>query len=839
MGVRIGAGASGSVFAAEDEQKHTQVVIKLFDGVMDGFSAWNDEMRLILRMSHPNIVPCLDVGFDQQLGMWTLVLERQEGGSLRRWMSDPAQRQRLPVYSILHDIASALAFVHQKGVIHRDVKPDNVLAQSRALPTRWMLCDFGAGRFLSNGQSAVSLAGSLMYMAPEVLSGAASALSDQYSLGVMGIELLTGQTPTAEAIESFRKAHVGHPTLRGLVARLVEKEPENRYPVLDEFLARVDELETPMTERNSEERILAEYLTTRKSLSSDQLASLLREWQKRSQTEKERSLSFADFLVEQKLLDRILAKTLRAMRMGYVRASDGEMRRTLGLAGVEQPQTESIAPVAEATESAPQKAESAPQKTASAPQQTESAPQKTASAPQQTESAPQKTASAPQPTLQKAEAAPQRVESIPKQAETPAIEILAMTSSDQQPVIRPQLIEAAAPPTLVPPHDVLQTGQYLGKYPLEEVLGEGSTATIYRSYHKLLGVPIAIKRFKPELFQRRGEKLERILREGQLMVNLEHPNIVRVLDIAEHEGVPFIVFEYVSELSLLSIIENIGRLPSERVAQIGAQVTAALSVASAQGLLHRDVKPDNILVRKDGQVKLADFGIATRLMSDGRTGDELARAGLISGTPQYIAPEQIKTPAEIDSRADIYSLGATLYHAATGHPPFDFETLDEVLNAHLAAIPPPLQTLVPSMDTELAQLIERMLNKRPQDRPQSLQQLSADFSRIAERIIETQSAHRQTVLASHSSSMPAIAPGSQPPESSVAAQAIIPSASRPDSSAKTALLLPSPSLSQRQPPTSQPEPAGRLQSLRLRTYGLPILVAAVVALLLLWRLFAR
>ncbi len=787
MGVRIGAGASGSVFAAEDEQKHTKVVIKLFDGVMDGFSAWNDEMRLILRMSHPNIVPCLDVGFDQSLGMWTLVLERQEGGSLRRWMSTPAQRQRLPVLSILRDIASALAFVHEKGVIHRDVKPDNVLAQDRTLPTRWMLCDFGAGRFLPGGQNAVSLAGSLLYMAPEVLSGTASARSDQYSLGVMGIELLTGQTPTAEVVDQFRQAHAGEATLDGLVARLVQPEPEQRYPALSVFLARLAELETPMSERTSEERILSEYLTTQKSLSGDKVSALFQEWQKRSQAEKDQSPSFADFLVEQKLLDRVRAKTLRAMRMGYVRATDAEIRRTLGLEDQDQP-TPAVAPTVVAPQTAAPEAAISPK------------------------------AALPPP-------------------ETPSIELVAMTSSDQQPVVTPSVLEKTQPSTKNPVPNVLGIGQYLGKYELEEVLGEGSTATIYRSYHKLLGMPVAIKRFKPELIQQRGSKSAKILQEGQIMVHLEHPNIVRVLDIAEHDGVPFIVFEYVSELSLLSIIENIGRLPSERVAQIGAQVSAALAVASAQGLLHRDVKPDNILVRKDGQIKLADFGIATQLMSDGLTGDEMARAGLISGTPQYIAPEQIKTPAEIDSRADIYSLGATLYHAATGHPPFDFDTLDEMLNAHLSATPPPLESLVPTIDAELAQLIARMLCKRPQDRPQSLSQLGADFARIAERIIATQSVHRQTVLASHSSSVPSITQGAQPPASAESELSVAPRLLL-DKSANEPLPQPAKAIQGHASASSRGD-RPLVLSPRLRFYGLLVLLGVVVLVLLLWRLIAR
>ena len=122
LGQRLGAGTSGSVHAAEDTQFGRSVVVKLFDGQEDSFDAWRDEMRLILRLSHPNIVPCLDIGFDERLGMWILVFARQAGGSLRRWMVDPVHREQLRLRDILNDVASALSFAHKKGVIHRDMK---------------------------------------------------------------------------------------------------------------------------------------------------------------------------------------------------------------------------------------------------------------------------------------------------------------------------------------------------------------------------------------------------------------------------------------------------------------------------------------------------------------------------------------------------------------------------------------------------------------------------------------------------------------------------------------------------------------------------------------------
>ena len=705
LGQRVGAGAAGSVHAAEDTQLGQSVVIKLFDGQADGFSAWHDEMRLILRMSHPNIVPCLDIGFDERLGMWTLVFARQQGGSLRRWMVDPARTEPLPIRDILRDVASALSFAHRKGVIHRDVKAENILAEQASAGTRWLLCDFGSGRFLTHGSRAQSLAGSAFYMAPEVFTGEATALSDQYSLGVLGIELLTKTLLHEQDLQRFVSQHRGQPTLHGVLAQLVEKDPLLRYPNLDSFLALLNQRESTMVENSSEDLLLTEYLQTRRNQTAQQIDELKKQWAGEG--------AFAEFLVRHQLLDRTASKTLMAIRKGYLVGNLVDIRRTLGLPAQSPPAIASSSAIAAPSAIAVPSAIAAP------------------------------SAIAPPPVSAPIIETPSEVLVTP-----------AETSSSENPVIE---IKEAEP---------LKAGTVLDRYPLEEVLGEGSTATIYRSYHKLLKMPVAIKVYKREALSRAKGGTERILEEGQMMIRLDHPNIVRVLDIALHEGVPYIVFEYVSEMSLQDLIDNIGRLPAERVAQVGAQVSAALAVTSAEGLLHRDVKPENILVRKDGQVKLADFGIATHRDADGRTADKLARAGLISGTPQYIAPEQIRTPDQIDFRADMYCLGATLFHAATGHPPFTSDTLDEMLNAHLSTTPLLVGALVPGFDPQLAELIARLLRKHPAERPSSFEELHQSFEQVSDRILTQQSTHRQSVISTQVSAIQLSETPSSPPQAS-------------------------------------------------------------------------
>ena len=547
LGQRLGAGTSGSVHAAEDTQFGRSVVVKLFDGQEDSFDAWRDEMRLILRLSHPNIVPCLDIGFDERLGMWTLVFARQSGGSLRRWMVDPVHREQLRLRDILNDVASALSFAHKKGVIHRDVKAENILAEQSSTGTRWLLCDFGSGRFLAPGGRARTLAGSSFYMAPEVFTGEATALSDQYSLGVLAVELILKRLPSQSDLEHFIEQNRGQPTIPGIIAKLIETVPTARYPNIDSFLSSLHQQESTMAEYSDEDQLLTEFLLRQRNQTPDQVAKLKQEWAGQG--------PFAEFLLHRKQLDRTAAKTLSAIRKGYLVGDAADIRRTLGLP--EQP-----------------KAVTLPTVIAVPPEQPLS------ELPQHLNKDTKE--STVEPTAEPITTAPVSATPVSEQrlgtSVTPPVE----AESGEAPAIE---IESAEP---------LKAGTVLDRYSLEEVLGEGASATIYRSYHKLLKIPVAIKVYKREALNRSKGGTERILQEGQMMIRLDHPNIVRVLDISLHDGVPYIVFEYVSEMSLQDLIDNIGRLPAERVAQVVAQVAAALAVTTAEGLLHRDVKPEQI-----------------------------------------------------------------------------------------------------------------------------------------------------------------------------------------------------------------------------------------------------
>jgi hypothetical protein len=233
VGPRIAAGAVGTVTAAVDIQTGRDVVVKFFDGADDNFSAWVREVRLVMRLRHPNIPVCLNAGHDAGWGVSVLVFERALGGSLRRALASGRRFDRAAARRVLTDVAAALAYSHTQGVVHRDIKPENILAQGRLGEPPWLLADFGAGRFLAPGATLPVPAGSLHYMAPEVMLGASAATSDQFSLGMVGLELLTGELPDRRARSAARLRSIDAGGLDGALARLLDPDPARRFPAIE------------------------------------------------------------------------------------------------------------------------------------------------------------------------------------------------------------------------------------------------------------------------------------------------------------------------------------------------------------------------------------------------------------------------------------------------------------------------------------------------------------------------------------------------------------------------------------------------------------------------------
>ncbi|MBV8369600.1 MAG: serine/threonine protein kinase [Candidatus Eremiobacteraeota bacterium] len=264
-----------------------------------------------------------------------------------------------------------------------------------------------------------------------------------------------------------------------------------------------------------------------------------------------------------------------------------------------------------------------------------------------------------------------------------------------------------------------------GRYRLDHVAGHGGMATVFAAHDTVLDRTVAIK-----LLQRRrdvtGVIHERFEREARAEAKIAHPNVVSVHDIGETEdGRPFIVMDYVEGRSLQEIIAEEAPLSSERVAIVGAGIARALAAAHALGIMHRDVKPANVIVDGQGIPHLMDFGLARDLEDDDPA---ITAPGVLVGTPFYVAPEQARH-GTASSAADLYSLGAVLYHALTGQPPFSGDNAFDVALRRFEEDPPALRDLVPAADSELTALIHALLARDPVDRPW-------DAAAVAERLID-------------------------------------------------------------------------------------------------------
>ncbi|MGH3463167.1 MAG: serine/threonine-protein kinase [Kribbellaceae bacterium] len=247
-----------------------------------------------------------------------------------------------------------------------------------------------------------------------------------------------------------------------------------------------------------------------------------------------------------------------------------------------------------------------------------------------------------------------------------------------------------------------------GRYRLLQPLGQGGMGVVWRSRDELLGRDVAVKEvlIPPELSHGERETLrERTLREARSAARLSHPNVVTIFDVVEEAGRPWIVMEFVASRSLAEVLREDGPLPPRQVAEVGRQVLAALRVAHAAGVLHRDVKPSNVLLGRDGRVVLTDFGIAT-LEGD----PSLTTSGMLLGSPAFIAPERVQARGT-GPESDLWSLGATLYTAVEGRPPYDRGAPLPTLAAVVTETADPPRLAGPAWP-----VIERLLRKDPAER---------------------------------------------------------------------------------------------------------------------------
>ena len=247
-----------------------------------------------------------------------------------------------------------------------------------------------------------------------------------------------------------------------------------------------------------------------------------------------------------------------------------------------------------------------------------------------------------------------------------------------------------------------------GRYELQRLLGKGGMGTVWRGEDLLLRRPVAIKRVElpPHLPDDERDTIrQRVLREARAAARLNHPRLVTIFDVVEEDGTVFLVQELVDAPTLKDVVSERGPLPPARAAAIGSQLLDGLNAAHASGVVHRDVKPSNVMVRDDGSVKLADFGIAS-VQGD----PNLTATGIIIGSPAYLAPEQA-TGSRVTAAADLWSLGATLYFAVEGEPPFG--RADTISTLTAVVHDPPRR---PLRAGPMSSVLDRLLVKEPDGR---------------------------------------------------------------------------------------------------------------------------
>jgi eukaryotic-like serine/threonine-protein kinase len=259
-----------------------------------------------------------------------------------------------------------------------------------------------------------------------------------------------------------------------------------------------------------------------------------------------------------------------------------------------------------------------------------------------------------------------------------------------------------------------------GRYRLGRSLGRGGMATVHLARDETLGRDVAIKRLSEALS---GDEVfrERFMREARTAASLSHPNIVGVFDVGEEGGIPYIVMECVEGWTLAELLAENGPLDPDRTVDLILQACAGLEHAHAAGLVHRDIKPQNLLVRDDDTLKIVDFGIARPV-----DGTQLTLAGTILGTAAYLAPEQA-LGERVTAAADLYSLGAVTYELLSGRPPYEFESLAELPVKQREGPPPPID----GVSEELQDAVRRCLAPDPANRPASAAALAHELAQAS------------------------------------------------------------------------------------------------------------
>jgi serine/threonine-protein kinase len=261
-----------------------------------------------------------------------------------------------------------------------------------------------------------------------------------------------------------------------------------------------------------------------------------------------------------------------------------------------------------------------------------------------------------------------------------------------------------------------------GRYEIQRVIGSGGMGMVFQAHDRELDELVALKVLRPDMVSMDSTMLERFKQEIRVARKVTHRNVVRTYDIGDTEGVKFISMEYVQGMTLKQLIRKRGALPVGVGVQIAKQVSAGLKAAHQQGVVHRDVKPQNIILTPASEVKIMDFGIARPADKSGMTA-----TGLIVGTPDYMSPEQVQGKKDLDHRSDIYSLGVVFYEMFTGVLPFSGDSHIAIAMKHVQEEPPNPRSINNTITLPLELIILMCMKKAPAERYQKVEELQADL----------------------------------------------------------------------------------------------------------------
>jgi eukaryotic-like serine/threonine-protein kinase len=286
-----------------------------------------------------------------------------------------------------------------------------------------------------------------------------------------------------------------------------------------------------------------------------------------------------------------------------------------------------------------------------------------------------------------------------------------------------------------------------GRYKLEAKLGSGGMSTVYLARDNTLDRPVAVKVMHREMSEQ-ADQLERFRQEARAVAKLSHPNVVAVIDAGEDGGHPYIVFEYVEGETLKQRINRVGALDAQEALAYAIEIARGLTVAHARKMIHRDIKPQNVLIDSEGRAKLTDFGISRQLEQDGMTA-----TGRVLGTTDYVAPEQAMGHP-VDQRSDVYSLGVVLYEMLVGQVPFHADSQVGVAMKHVNEELPDVQQRRPELSAAAAMVVERATAKDPSERYQSVGEMIDDLSTA----LEVEAARAGSTTGEATSILEAVAP---------------------------------------------------------------------------------